>query len=221
MVGVEERSNGGGTLGGKARRAQANVVSFTLLTLIILIIASISFIWGKGIIENATNVNDVRRVEDRMIELHVAIKEVANERSQRTVPFEIKDGWLLFPNNHTVRFESFGELPGSGQIIDERIIIGNYSTNGPCRNITSDLGRLGYDDPGCVTQQAGGVFEIKYVTLNDTIANECFGILLDYKDNVGATKGSHNILLTYNNTRVGSTGNCANIAYSVVKVKVD
>ena len=87
--------------------------------------------------------------------------------------------------------------------------------------MSTNLGRLGYDDPGCLIQQGGSIFELEYIVLNDTIANECFGVILEPKDNVAATKGTHKILLTFNNTRVGATGNCSSIAYSVVNINID
>jgi len=203
------------------KKAQANVVGFTLVTLIIIIVVAISFTWGRGIIENSSNLNDIKRVENRMIELNSAIKEVANERSQRSVSFDINDGWILFPKNNTVRFESFAELPTSMKFNERRVIVGNSSTNGPCISTSTEVGRLGYDDAGCLIQKGGAIFELKYIILNDTIANECFGILLEPKENVGATKGNHNILLTFNNTHMGSTSNCSSIAYSVINVRID
>ncbi len=205
-----------------SKRAQVNVVGFTLVTLIIIIVVSISFIWGRDLIEKSTNVNELSRVETRMVELHTAIKEVANERSQRSVSFEIKDGWLFTPNNNTIRFESFAVLPTPQRFNKNRVVAGNYSENGACLNASTSLGRLGYDDPGCLIQKGGAIFELEYIVLNDTISNECFGILLEPKNNVAASKGSHRVLLTFNNTiNSASLANCSSISYSVVNIEID
>jgi len=203
------------------KKAQASIVGFSLITLILLTTVSFSFIWGRNLIEKSSNVNDLARVENQLVKLHTAIKEVANERTQRTVNFDIVDGWLLVPDNNSIRYESFGDLPEAFRFNDVRLIVGNTSSFGPCLNSSVDIGRLGFDDPGCLKQTRGGIYELDYIILNDTIENECFGILLDISGNVGATKGEHKVLLTFNDTREVSTSVCPTVIFSTVKINID
>lgn len=209
------------------RKAQVSVVGFTIITLIMLITVSVAFIWGRGLIERSSNFNDLTRVENQMVALHNAVKEVANERSQRTVPFVIKDGILIVPDNRTIRYETFADLPESVTFNENRVIIGGVRENateplGPCLNESAGAGNLGFDDPGCLIQKGGGIFEIGYIILNDTVSGECFGIVLDPGGNVAATKGEHNILLTFNNTKSGSSPSCTTgVSYSVINVRIE
>lgn len=203
------------------KKGQVGVVGFTLITLILLITVGSAFVWGRSIIERSTNVNDLSRVENQMVALHKAIREVANEHSQRTVEFNIRNGWLLFPDNNSARFEMFGTLPDAIQFNENRIVLGNESSFGPCLNSSNSLGLLGFNEPACLIQKGGGIYELDYIVLDDLDSTECHGILLDSAGNAAASKGEHKILLTYNNTQTVTSGVCATTHYTVVNVNID
>ena len=76
-------------------RGQSQVVGFTLITLIMLALTAIVFIWANPLIQNSKDVNDLDRIENRLILLDNAIREVAIQKSQRTIDFEIKSGSLI------------------------------------------------------------------------------------------------------------------------------
>ena len=83
-------------------RGQSQVVGFTLITLIMLALTAIVFIWANPLIQNSKDVNDLDRIENRLILLDNAIKEVAIQKSQRTIDFEITSGSLMMENSSTL-----------------------------------------------------------------------------------------------------------------------
>lgn len=201
-------------------KAQAEIVGFILLTLIVLAVVSISFFWAKPKIDQINNINEISRVENRMIALHNAIKDVANEQSQRTVSFEIKKGSLYSDGNRTIVYSAYMDLPEKF-ISDRKMLAGNASlqdsSQGPCLN-TSIYGRLGKDDPGCLTEKGTIEIELKYINMNDTSANKCYGIWLDAGENVMAGPGEHTVLITFKETNTTTIGSCDDSTRQVVTV---
>ena len=58
-------------------KGQSQVVGFTVITLIMLSITSIVFLWAQPLIERSVDFNNIDRMENQMIKLDNAIKEVA------------------------------------------------------------------------------------------------------------------------------------------------
>lgn len=201
-----------------SKKAQSEVIGFILLTLIVIAAVSMTFFWAKPQIDKINNANEVSRVENRMIALHSAINEVANHKTQRTVSFEIKKG-QLYLQNQSIIYSAYMDLPES-MISSRKILKGNKSDTGPCVNY-SVYGRVGYDDSGCLIEKGSIELELKYIVLNDTSENKCYGIMLDAGDNAAAAGGSHDILLTYKETNTTNYDACSSTSRPVVTFNIN
>ncbi|MBT3940434.1 hypothetical protein HOD83_02010 [Candidatus Woesearchaeota archaeon] len=198
----------------KNRKGQTNIIGFLLITLIVLVIVSSTFFWAKGFLDDSNHVNEISRVENRLIELDKAIRDVANEQSQRTVKFEVDEGYLFIDNNHTITF-SFARNPPKA--FDNTVaILGNTSRTGPCFNY-SVIGTLGTDRSSCIIRN-GRELSVNYIMLNDTNTNNCYSVQFDAGDNAAAGKGMHDILITYAQTN--TTTECNNSYIQVVKIDI-
>ncbi len=201
------------------RKAQAEVVGFVLLTLIVIAIVSISFFWAKPQIDKINNVAEVKRIENRMLALNNAIRDVANEKSQRTVPFDIKKGQLYLANDRTITYSAYMDLPDQ-LVSSERVLAGNKNESGPCMDSTL-FGTLGTDEAGCLIEKGSIELELKYINLNDTANNECHGIFLTPGDNAMVGSGSHTVLLTFKETNTSAIGSCTTSYRQIITVDMN
>ena len=55
-------------------KGQSQVVGFTIITLIMLSITSIVFLWAQPLIERSSDFNDIDSMENQMIKLDNSIK---------------------------------------------------------------------------------------------------------------------------------------------------
>jgi hypothetical protein len=200
------------------KRGQAQIVGFTLLTLIMLSVTAIVFIWANPLIERSNNVNEVMRIEGNMYLLDAAIREVATQKTQRSLSFDIDNGYLFVYNRSAISFTSNFDLPGASGT--EIVIKGlNRTTGGACLN-ESRVGVVGVDSPNCVTKQGAVVYKIFYPLLNDTVNNECVAIRLEFGRNVGVGKGDHDILLTYDHLNTTAEASCPTVKKPTVKIDI-
>jgi len=200
------------------KKGQSDIVGFLVVTLIILAVVSTTFFWARPMLEQNNNFNDVTRTENRMIALHNAIKDVANEHGQRRIPFTINNGWLTVESNQTIRYHAFIDLPEPKIGDTWRVMIGNVSSSGPCQS--SVLGDLGYDDVGCLRERGSIEMELNYIVLNDTSDGTCYGILLDPK-NGAAAKGENSVLIIYNTSESGSYAGCSSVTWERVIIDIE
>ena len=198
------------------KKGQSSVIGFLLITLIVLVVVSGTFFWAKELLEDSNQFSEISRVENRILDLDKAIREVANEQSQRTVNFNIDNGYLFIENNHTITFR-FGENPPD-QLYGENIIIfGNASVDGPCLNY-SLTGKLGEDRSSCIIRN-GRDISINYLRLNETSTDDCYGVQFKSGGTASATKGSHNVLITYSHTN--TTTECNTSYIQVINVDIN
>jgi type II secretory pathway pseudopilin PulG len=185
-------------------RGQSQVVGFTLITLIMLALTAIVFIWANPLIQNSKDINDLDRIENRLILLDNAIKEVAIQKSQRTIDFEIISGSLMMENSSTLVYFTNIDLPfASGKKI---VVRGsNYTSGGLCLN-ESINGTIGTDSSSCLLLQGSAIYELYYPVLNDSDDN-CFAIRLT-GDDTGAGKGKHKIKLKYDHLNTSVENGC-------------
>ena len=105
-------------------KGQAQIIGFTLLTLIMLSVTAIVFFWANPLIERSNNINEVSRMESNLRMLDNAIHEVATQQTQRSINFDIDKGFLRVKNNATIEFTSIVNLPSMS---GERIVVKGYN----------------------------------------------------------------------------------------------
>ena len=186
------------------KQGQAQVVGFTLITLIMLSVTAVVFIWANPLIKNSKDVSDLNRIENRMILLDNAIIEVATQKSQRTVDFEIRSGNLLLESSNRLVYYTNINLPSSS---GEKIVIRgeNKTEGGACLNISAK-GIIGTDSSSCLILQGSAIYELYYPILNDS--TNCFAIRLKAGNNAGAGKGYHKIKLKYDHLNTSDDSGC-------------
>jgi len=192
-------------------RGQSQVVGFTLITLIMLALTAMVFIWANPLIQNSKDVNDLARIENRLILLDNAIREVAIQKSQRTIDFEIKSGSLMMQNSSTLVYFTNIDLPfASGEKIVVRGSIPNDANTsaGHCLNESAN-GVIGTDSSSCLLLQGSAIYELYYPILIDSDDN-CFAIRLT-GDDTGAGKGKHKIKLKYDYLNTTAETGCTNV----------
>ena len=199
------------------KTGQAQIVGFTLATLIMLSVTAVVFIWANPLIQNSKDVNDLDRIENRMILLDSAIKEVATQKSQRTVDFEIKSGDLLMESGSKLVYYTNIDLPISS---GEKIVVrgGNKTAGGACLN-TSTNGSIGTDSSSCLILQGSAIYELYYPVLKDSVS--CYAIRLKAGNNAGVGKGKHNIKLKYDHTNTTAENGCGTITKPTVEIDIE
>ncbi len=151
------------------KRGVATLVGFLALSAISIVLIGGIVLWAIPNIQKAQNQDETLRIENRMIELHNAIKIAASEQTKLTVPFYIKKGRLALSTNSTTNNSIIYSanlkliVPYQG-----RVLIGN----------NTEFGVLGQDEPGYIVER--GAFEVllHYIILNDTATKDCYGITL-------------------------------------------
>ena len=170
------------------RRGVATLVGFLALSAISIALISGIVLWALPNIQKAQNQDEAMRIENRMIELHNAIKIAANEQTKLSVPFYIKKGRLAISTNGTennsVIFTSNLKLPIP---YNQRVLLGNKT----------EVGILGVDEPAYAIE--GGAFEVKlhYIMLNDTATKDCYRIQLKHGMQSAIGPGDHMIAVRW------------------------
>lgn len=200
------------------RKGQSDVVSFLIITLIILVVVSGTFFWAKSMVERNNNYNDVTRMENRMREINEGIIDVANEQGQRSIDVEIKSGNIFLESNTTLTYSTDLDLP-EAKFSGNSVIIGNNSATGPC--LGSDYGMLGTDESGCMIESGALNIKLKYIILNETSTSNCYNILLESGGSAAIREGVHNILIKYVRTDVGTSTGCTQLITKVVSLDME
>lgn len=204
-------------------RGQSQVVGFTLITLIMLALTAIVFIWANPLIQNSKDVNDLDRIENRLILLDNAIREVAIQKSQRTIDFEISSGSLMMENSSTLVYFTNVDLPftsGEKIVVRGSIPDDDNTSAGHCLNESTN-GTIGIDSSSCLLLQGSAIYELYYPVLNDS-NNKCFAIRLTGSD-TGAGKGKHKIKLKYDHLNDSAENGCAggSITKPTVEISIE
>ena len=75
-------------------KAQVNVVSVLSITLIVLVLTFVSYIWATPLIEEADNLQKKEIMESEMIKLYDLALQVANDKSKAAERLDIVAGRL-------------------------------------------------------------------------------------------------------------------------------
>ncbi|MEM4247732.1 MAG: hypothetical protein QXH80_00535 [Candidatus Nanoarchaeia archaeon] len=188
-------------------KAQSSIIGFLLITAIALVIVGTTFFFAVPTIDKTRNQDEVVRIENRMIETHAAIKKVANEQTQMTVPFNIREGILTLDNNNTLIYEANMRLPN---VFSPHLLIGND---------TDEIGTLGLDEPGYLLEQASVEMRLHYIILNDSAGN-CYGVQLRAAGQVAAGAGDHFIFFRWAGENTSTVPGCATTTRQIIDVSI-
>ena len=196
------------------KKGQSNIIGFMMIMLIVLVAVSGTFFWAKDLLEESKQVNDISRVENRMIALDNAIRDVANEQSQRSLNFKIDGGYLFIEDNHTITYTSNKVLPKELESSGVAIF-GNTSSDSSCFDY-SVVSELGSDRSSCIIKK-GKDISINYIMLNDTV-DDCYSVQFIAGSSGAAGNGNHNILVSYSHTN--TTTDCNTSYIQVITIDI-
>lgn len=135
-------------------RGQANIIGFLLIVAISMSLTATVYLWAWPNIEKAQNVDEVMRIENRLSELHSAIKKAANEQTTTATPFTIKKGTIWVDNNNSIRYEANLKLDVPFQ---QQVILGNKT----------EFGIIGIHEPAYLERSASVKYKLHYITLRN------------------------------------------------------
>ncbi len=167
-----------------SRRSQSNIVSWLLLTAISLTLIAGIYFWAWPNLQKAQNMDEVFRLENRMLELHTAIKKAANEQTQMAVPFYIKKGTLWLDENNSIRYTGHFKLD---RPYPKRVIFGN----------STGLGSLGRDEPGFLEEWGAIEFRLHYIFMLEPGTNQEYIIKLERGDQTTIGRGDHYVFVKW------------------------
>jgi uncharacterized protein (UPF0333 family) len=189
------------------KKAQSSIIGFLLITAIALVIVGMTFFFAVPTIDKTRNQDEVVRIENRMIETHAAIKKVANEQTQMTVPFNIEKGILTLDNDNTLIYEANMRLPNT---FNPHLLIGND---------TGEIGTLGLDEPGYLLEQGAVEMRLHYVLLMDSAGN-CYGVQLRALGQVAAGAGNHFVFFKWAGENTSVLSGCTTTTRQIVDVSI-
>ena len=190
------------------KKAQETLIGFLMLVMIGLAIMTMDFGWAWPAIQKAQNMDEAMRLENRMIELHNAVKKAASEQGMLTVPFTIKKGMLYLDNNNSIVMKSFIDLP---QVFQEQTVFGNKTM----------LGVLGSDEPGYLLKRGAVEFELHYINLNNTNTGKCYGIKLISGNQGAAGRGEHTVFDKWVQENSTTVAGCSSTIHEVVSINIE
>ena len=200
-------------------RAQSTIIGFILITAMAVILVSLTLFWARPLIDRTQDQQEVLRLEQKMLELHDAIKTVASAQGSLSIPFDINRGFLsLIATNNTINYQGQFDIQYP---VSTKLVFGNNTipTNTTILS-AAEIVPLGVEEPAYMYKQGAIEFNLHYRIVNNSGA--CHRIKLAPGDQSTAGIGRHVIKLTWlNETLVGSPPtNCSNLTDQVVKFEV-
>ena len=200
----------------KKSKGQVDIISVLFIVGISLFFVTATYTWAIPQINGITSLNEIKRMENQMLELHNAILQVSREKTQRVISLNIKEGTLRIRDNSILYKGSF-DMPENNQGF-ESIIFGGICTPNPinCSRINCSegiIGNLGEDEPVCLLKRGNTELELRYFYLNDTYTGKIYGLNFIYPNNAFAGIGSHQIAIRWINETI--TGSPQNITKNI------
>jgi hypothetical protein len=195
------------------KKAQSTIIGFVLIVAMAIIIISLTFFWARPLIERTQDQQEVMRLEQKMFELHNAIKKVASERGTISIPFDIKRGVIALNNiNNTINYQGQFNIQTP---VSKKLVFGNNSAPGNFTTLTAEeIVPLGVEEPAYMYEQGAVEFNLHYRVVKDANTNNCYRIKLAPGQQAAAGVGNHIIKLTWltENTTKDNTlfSNCSN-----------
>lgn len=195
---------------------QTALIGFLILIAIGLSVITAVYLWAWPNIQKAQNQDEVFRLENRMIELHNAIKKAANEQGFLTVPFTIKKGRLFLSANNSLTYKGHFRLP---QIYQNRILFGNKTNR--YLNGTDEIGVLGSDEPAYLLERGAVELSLNYIFLNNTRDGKCYRIKLTPGAQAAAGPGDHVVFVKWVDENTTNIGGCNTTAQELISIHID
>ncbi|MFH1450610.1 MAG: hypothetical protein ABIF92_01370, partial [archaeon] len=127
------------------RKAQAEMISFVLIALIVVVLVLTSYIWGSGVLSDQQDSYSTSRMKSKMLEIREAIMAVAQEgeNATRVLQVHIDRGRLYLDTDFTA--VSCGSARTDNGLIfeadtkDEIVSSNDWISIDPYENDTGDL----------------------------------------------------------------------------------
>lgn len=197
-----------------SKKSQETLIGFMALLAIGLVVITAVFTWAWPNIQKAQNQDEVFRLENRMVELHNAIKRAASEQGMLTVPFTIKKGSLFLSTNNSITYKGNFRLP---QAYQERILLGNRTG---VYVGAHEAGTLGKDEPAYLMERGSIEFVLKYLMLNNTADGKCYQISLRSGDQGAAGKGDHIIFVKWIEENTTVVSGCNTTTQQIMSINM-
>jgi hypothetical protein len=177
-------------------RGQSTIVGFILVTAIAVIIISFTLFWARPLIEKTQDQQEVLRLEQKMLELHNAIKNVASGQGAISMPFDIRRGVIALNNvNNTINYQGQFNIENP---VSRKLVFGNNTIPVNTTIPTAvEIVPLGAEEPAYMYEQGAIEFNLHYRVVKDTNTNNCYRIKLVPGQQAAAGVGSHVIKLTW------------------------
>lgn len=177
-------------------KAQSTIIGFILVTAIAVIIISFTLFWARPLIEKTQDQQEVLRLEQKMLELHNAIKKVASEQGAISMPFDIKRGVIALNNvDNTINYKGQFNIENP---VSRKLVFGNNTIpSNSATPIAAEIVPLGIEEPAYLFEQGAIEFNLHYRIVNDTNTGNCYRIKLVPGQQAAAGVGSHVIKLTW------------------------
>lgn len=177
-------------------KGQTTIIGFILVTAIAVVIVSATLFWARPLIEKTQDQQEVLRLEQKMLELHNAIKKVASEQGSISMPFDIRKGVLALNNvNNTINYQGQFNI---GNPTSKKLVFGNNTVlNGTYVLTADEIVPLGTEEPAYMYEQGAVEFNLHYRIVQDTDTNNCYRIKLIPGQQAAAGVGKQVVRLTW------------------------
>jgi len=186
------------------KKAQSNIIAFMLIIGVSLFLVSSTYYWLVPTVKEITSLNDVKKIEKQMLDLHKAISQVSREKSQRSLPLSINRGTIRVREDSII-YSGFYDLP-EPEKGEEMILYGGInSTCGAytCINCSKDkIGKLGSDEPACLLRRGNVEIELRYLRLNDSFTGNMYDIKFKTSQRSHGGPGSRSINIEWVNRTI-------------------
>lgn len=198
------------------RKAQSTIIGFILITAVAIVIISMTLFWAMPLLEKSRSTAEVQSLELKFLELHSAVKSVAESQGSRTLNFDISRGTLTLSNNSIIysgQFDLSSPIP-------RKLIFGNNTANITGIPSADEIVPLGVEEPAYLIEQSAVELILHYRILNDASGGQCYRIKLQPGNQVTTGLGRHTIELKWIGENSTSYDICTNLTDQLVEFNI-
>jgi hypothetical protein len=188
------------------------------VTAIAIIIISLTLFWARPLIDRAQDQQEVLHMEQKFLELHDSIKNVAAGQGSLSIPFDIKRGSITLAANNTINYQ--GQFD-TGNPVSKKLVFGNNTA--PTTSLVptvEEVVPLGIEEPAYLYEQGAVEFNLHYRIVNDTSTGICYRIKLVPGQQPGAGVGTHVLRLTWLYENTTSYTGCTSLKDQLVEFTI-
>lgn len=186
-------------------KAQTDIIAAVLIVGISLFVVVGTYYWVFPAVKDITVLNDVKKVEKQMLDIHRAISQASREQSQRSIPLDIPSGTIRVRED-SILYKSAVNLPES-KTGEESILYGGINdtiTIGTeiYRYINcskESIGKLGEDDSVCLLRRGAIEIELRYLRLRDSITGNVYNLKFKPTQRSNGDKSSRQVVVQWLN----------------------